>query len=416
MRYDSGLDTRFAHMHVKLTPICLAFTAVLALASSGCSKGDKVQATTREDTARSVKTEPVRQEAIRRTVDVVGTLAAEDQVTISSEASGRVSRILADLGDPVTAGQVLVELDREKLQYNADGQAASLERALAKYGAGSPDRLPPAERTPDVQRAEAELVQARQAYDRAAELHKRQLLPKQVLDDADATLRSRQAGYDAALQNAKNLRADIAASVASAKLADRQLRDTYIRAPFNGHVEKRLVSLGQLVDAHTPVMSIVRVDPLKVTAEIPESMAPWIKVGQPLELSVDAYPDKPFSAAVSRISPAVSPQTRAFPFEGLVPNSQGVLKPGTFARVHIESGRVDQVLTLPYAAIQYRYGVNRVFVVQGNRLAARELKVGERVGERIEILSGVKAGDPVAVTDVDQLADGQHVTVGPGGE
>ena len=79
-----------------------------------------------------------------------------------------------------------------------------------------------------------------------------------------------------------------------------------------------------------------------------------------------------------------------------MPNTDAVLKPGTFARVHIESGKVDDVLTLPYAALQYRYGVNRVFVVNGDRLAMRELKVGERLGDRIEIVSGVKAGEPVA--------------------
>jgi hypothetical protein len=77
---------------------------------------------------------------------------------------------------------------------------------------------------------------------------------------------------------------------------------------------------------------------------------------------------------------------------------------------------VDQVLTLPFAAIQYRYGVNRVFVVQRGQLAARELKVGERVGDRVEIRSGVQAGDAVALTDVDQLADGQRVSVAPAGE
>jgi membrane fusion protein (multidrug efflux system) len=77
---------------------------------------------------------------------------------------------------------------------------------------------------------------------------------------------------------------------------------------------------------------------------------------------------------------------------------------------------VDQVMTLPYAALQYRYGVNRVFLVEGGQLAARELKVGERLGDRVEILAGVKAGDPIALTDVDQLADGQHVTVAPNGE
>jgi multidrug efflux pump subunit AcrA (membrane-fusion protein) len=395
---------------------CLACAALIALASPGCSGRDKAQATAVEDKARAIKTEPVKAESIRRNVDVVGTLAAEDQVTISAEASGSVSRILVDLGDRVVAGQILVELDREKLQYSADEQKAALDRALAKYGATSPDRLPPIEQTPDVQRAAAELLQAKQAFDRAAELYKRQLVPKQVLDDADVAYRTKQAAQESAMQNAKNLRADIAASVATAKLADRQLRDASIRAPFNGYVEKRLVSLGQLVNVQAPVMSVVRVDPLKVTAEIPEALAPWVKVGQPVTLLVDAYPAKPFTATVSRISPSVTTQTRAFPFEALVPNPENLLKPGSFARVHLESSRVDQVRTVPFASIQYRYGVNRVFVVQSGQLAAREVKLGERAGERVEILSGVEAGNEVAITDVDQLADGQRVSVVPTGE
>ena len=383
--------------------------AVLLVVSSGCSKGGKVPARSVEE-AKTIKIEAVKTEAIRRNVEVVGTLAADDQVTISAEASGRVNRILADLGDRVVAGQVLVELDREKLRYNADEQNADLERALAKYGASTPDALPSIEQAPDVQKAAAELLQAKQSLDRAAELYKRQLVPQQLLDDADATYRAKQATYESAMQNAKNLRADIAASVASAKMADRQLRDASIRAPFGGYVERRLVSLGQLVNVQTPVMSVVRVDPLKVTAEIPEALAPWVKVAQRVTLFVDAYPDKPFTATVSRISPSVSPQSRAFAFEALVPNPGNDLKPGTFARVRLESSRVDRVLTLPFSAMQYRYGVNRVFVVQAGRLSARELKVGERAGERVEILGGVQAGDAVALTDVDQLADGQRVT------
>jgi RND family efflux transporter MFP subunit len=394
----------------------LAFAALIAVTSPGCSGGNKAQATAVEDKARVIKTEPVKAESIRRNVDVVGTLAAEDQVTVSAEASGSVSRILVDLGDRVVAGQILVELDREKLQYSADEQKAALDRALAKYGASSPDRLPPIEQTPDVQRAAAELLQAKQAFDRAAELYKRQLVPKQVLDDADVVYRTKQAAQESAMQNAKNLRADIAASVAAAKLAERQLRDASIRAPFDGYVEKRLVSLGQLVNVQTPVMSVVRVDPLKITAEIPEALAPWVKVAQPVTLFVDAYPDRPFTATVSRISPSVTTQTRAFPFEALVPNPENLLKPGSFARVHLESSRVDQVRTVPFAAIQYRYGVNRVFLAQNGQLAAREVKLGERNGDRVEILTGVEAGSEVAITDVDQLADGQHVSVVPAGE
>ena len=383
----------------------------LAVVAVACSKSETAQARGREDAAKPIKTESVRQEAVRRSVEVVGTLAAVDEVTVSSEAEGRVARLFSDLGDRVVAGQALLELDREKPQYNLDQQKAALERALAKFGATDPSHLPPIEKTPDVLKAQAELVQAKQAFDRADELNRRQLVPKQTLDDAEAMFQSKQASYDASLQNARNLRADIAASEAALKLADRELRDTAIRAPFDGYIQKRLVSLGEYVKVQTPVMAVVRVDPLKVTAEIPEKMAPWIKLGQTAELHVDAYPDKTITGKISRISPAVNTATRAFPFEALVPNTDALLKPGTFARVHIESSKVDQVMTLTYAAIQYRYGVNRVFVVDGDHLVARELKVGERLGERIEVVDGVKPGDAVALTEVDKLSDGTRVSV-----
>ena len=392
---------------------CVAAAAALVFAAgaAACSKSESAQARGRDEAAKPVKVERVREEAVQRSVEVVGTLAAVDEVTISSEAEGRVSKLFADLGDRVHAGQTLVELDAEKLQYNADQQKAALARALAKYGAPDPQHMPAVERTPDVVRAQAELVQARQGFDRAQELHKRQLVPRQTLDDAQATLQAKQAGYDSSLQNAKNLRADIDASEAAAKLAERQLRDTTIRAPFDGYVQKRLVNLGEYVKVQTPVMAVVRMDPLKVAAEIPERMAPWIKVDQPIDLHVDAFPGKTIAGKVSRISPAVTTSTRAFPFEALVPNSDAQLKPGTFARVRIVSSRVDQVLTLPYAALQYRYGVNRVFVVDADRLVVRELRVGERLGDRIEIMSGVKAGETVAISDVDKLIDGTKVSV-----
>jgi len=391
-----------------MRPTFLVAMAAAVLAA-GCSKTETAQARGREATAKPVATEVVRQDTVKRSVELVGTLAAVDQVMISSEADGKVSRILADLGDRVTAGQTLIQVDREKQQYNLEQQQASLARALAQYGAPDPQHLPDVEKTPDVQKANADLVQAKQAFDRTSELFKRTLVPQQMLDDAAAALQSKRASYDLSLQSAKNLRASIQASEASMKLADRQLRDTEIRAPFDGYVEKRLVNLGELVKAQMPVMAVVRVDPLKVVAEIPEKMAPWINEGQPVQLLVDAYPDRTFTGKVSRISPAVNTATRAFPFEALVPNKDAVLKPGTFARVHIESGKVDEVLTLSFKALQYRYGVNRVFLVDGDKLTVRELKVGDRLGDRIEVIDGVKKGDTVAVTDVDKLVDGMKI-------
>jgi RND family efflux transporter MFP subunit len=395
---------------------CTTTAAVLllsSLAASACSKSESAQARGRDDTAKPVKIEMVGEETVTRSLEVVGTLAAVDDVTVSSEADGIVSRIHHDLGDRVRAGDVLVELDREKAEYNLEQQRAALARTLAQYGAPDPQHLPPSEKTPDVQKAAADLAQAKQSYDRASQLFKRTLVPQQTLDDAATALQSKQASYDSSLQNAKNLQASIAAADAAMKLADRQLRDTYIRAPFDGYVQRRFVNLGQLVKGSgtpVPVMSVVRIDPLRVTGEIPEKMVPWIAVGQPVEIHVDAYPDKAIAGKMSRISPAVNSATRAFPFEALVPNDGALLKPGTFARLSVRTNKADKVLTLPYSALQYRYGVNRVFVVAGDHLVAKELRVGERLGDRIEIVSGVGAGEPVAMTDVDKLVDGLKVS------
>jgi RND family efflux transporter MFP subunit len=386
-----------------------ALSLAVLIAPAACTKASGARATAGDAPPRQVKVERVRQEAFHRAVDVVGTLAGDDEVTISSQAEGAVHRILADLGDPVREGQPLVELDREKLQYNFDQQKAALARALTKYGASDPEHRSAIEETPDARKAAAELAQAQQGLERARELFRKQLIPQQTLDDAVTTLQSKQASYDAALQNARNLSADIDASQAAMKLADRQLRDAYIRAPFDGYVQKRMVSTGELVKAEMPVMTVVRVNPLKVIAEVPERMAPWVKTGQPVTLRVDAFPNRTFDAAVTRISPGVNPQTRTFVVQAAAPNAEGLLKPGTFARVHLETALVEQVLTIPYDAMQYRYGVYRAFEVSGDRLVIHELKTGDRVGDRMEILEGVKLGDTIARTDVDNLVDGMKV-------
>jgi RND family efflux transporter MFP subunit len=391
--------------------LILVLLCTTAVVTSGCADSSAEQAGGQKEALKAVKTDAVRQESVRRTLEVVGTLAAEDQVTVSSEVDGVVRRVLADLGDRVAAGQALVELDREKLQYSLDQQRAAHARSLSRYGATDAEHLPRVEDTPDVRRAAAELAQAKQALERAKELQKRQLIPQQTLDDADTTLRLKTAAYDLSLQDAKNLQSDIDAASAAMKLAERHLEDASIRAPFAGYVQQRMVSLGELVKAQMPVMTVVRVDPLKLRAEIPERMAPWVKIGQQLTLRVDAFPDKTFSATISRISPGVTTETRTFAFEALAPNGEALLKPGTFARVHLETSLVEQVMTIPYAAMQYRYGVYRAFAINGDKLDARELKTGDRVGDRMEILAGLNTTDRVAVTEVDTLTDGMKIAV-----
>jgi HlyD family secretion protein len=224
----------------------IAALLVLSLGALGCSKSETAQARSRDAAAKSVSVSPVHKNSVRRSVDVVGTLAAVDQVTISSEADGRVREVLADLGDRVKAGQVLIRLDNEKQQYTFEQQKAAYARALAQYGATDADHLPEIEQTPDVKRATADLDQATQNFDRASELFKRTLIPQQALDDAHSALQARKAQHESARQNAEPPGQH--PGVAS----DHELRrtatpDTDIRALSDGHVEKRPVNLGELV-------------------------------------------------------------------------------------------------------------------------------------------------------------------------
>src|SRR5215510_7458699 len=119
---------------MSIRALIVAMLCTMATAISGCADSSAGQEGP-EEAAKAIKTDTVRQESIRRTLEVVGTLAAEDQVTVSSEVDGVVRRIGADLGDRVAAGQPLVQLDREKLQYSLDQQRAAHERSLTKYGA-----------------------------------------------------------------------------------------------------------------------------------------------------------------------------------------------------------------------------------------------------------------------------------------
>src|SRR5262245_1541485 len=131
----------------------LVLQCAIAAVIAGCTDSSAEQKGKSKETAKTVKTESVRQESVRRSLDVVGTLAAEDQVTVSSEVDGVVRRVLADLGDRVASGQALVELDREKLQYSLDQERAAHARSLTKYGASDGEQLPRIEDATVVRRA-----------------------------------------------------------------------------------------------------------------------------------------------------------------------------------------------------------------------------------------------------------------------
>lgn len=391
-----------------------AVVFAILCAAAGCGRERSVQAAG-EDKGRGVTVANAQTRDIRRAVDVVGTLAAREEVVVSAEVAARVARIVHDLGDRVPEGTPLIELDQEKLQYRAEAQKAALEQARARYGASDDgSELPPLERVPTVVSTGAQLSEAQQNLERAKSLAARSLLSKSDLDAAQTKFDTAKAAHDTALATARQLRADIEAQSSSLRLAQRDLRDAVIRAPFDGYVAERLVSVGQYVQTQTPVMRIVRLHPLKLTAEVPERFAPWIETGREVAVRVDAYPQETFKGKIVRIGPSVRQASRAFAIEGEVPNADGRLKPGTFARVQITTDHVDRAVTIPASAVQSRYGTNRVFVVQNGQLAGREVVLGDRLGDVVEVSQGLTAGTPIVASDVEQLADGMRVTTRAG--
>jgi membrane fusion protein (multidrug efflux system) len=386
----------------------LALAGLGLLLSAACS-GSADAGKSKPDDAVPVNVVAVQAVDIPREVEAVGTLGAQDETVVSAEVEARVSRLEADMGDHVAAGAPLVVLDAEKLRYRVEEQRAALAQARARLGADG-GQLPAPEETPQVLSAAARRREAEQRLARARQLAERKLVSAEELERADTQLQTARAAHDAALAEARNLLAEIEARQATLKGAGRELQDTVIRAPFAGVVAERLVSPGQFVRVQTPVMRVVRMHPLRLTAEIPERFAPAIRVGHGVTLRVDAYPDRPVEGRITRMSPDVNPRSRAFAIEGEVPNPDGSLKPGTFARVRIVTDRVDRTIAIPAAAVQTRYGRSVVFVVRDGKLAAAEVEVGDRLGPRVEIVKGVTAGSTIVADNVEGLSDGMSVS------
>ncbi len=354
---------------------------------------------------------PVEKRDLRRDVSSVGSLYAFDEVAVSSEIEGRVDRVFVDLGDRVAAGQALVQVSPVELGLARDQQQASLQATRAKLGLveGAED-VPDPKQAAEAKRAAADLDDAESKYRRAKSLFDDGLVPKGTLDEAESKFHSARAAYDIALQTVENLRAELRQRKAAAALAEKKLGDSVIRAPFPGQVKERSVVTGQYLRVQTPVMVIVRVDPLRVRLKVPEKVAGWITLGQDVRVEVEAFPGKTFTGTVARMSPSVDTQTRTLEVEALLKNEDGRLKPGFFAKATIASSQVDSALMVPEAAVRYVFGVYKIFTVKEKKLHEQEVKLGERSGGDVEILEGLTEKDTVAIAPEGQeLREGAPV-------
>lgn len=388
------------------------FSVAVVVLLAACDKPKTIQA--KQDTGPlSIKVAPVATRDVQRVVDGIGTLYPFDETIISAEIEGRVDAVNIDLGDRVALGQILVHISDEEQRYILMQNEAQLRQALERLGLKDEnDKVKDVRETPDPRRTRAELVEAEQRLRRARTLVEQKIASQADLDTADARFKSAQASYEAALNQTRNLIQEVERSKALLELQRKKLRDTTVRAPFVGSVKERQVTVGQYVRPNTPLLTLVKTDVLRLRIEVPERMAPWIRNGQIVEISLEAYEGRKFRGEVWRISPMVDQAKRTFVVEARVENAAGELKPGSYARARVPTQKVERIKLIPLKGVQYVFGTNKAYVVKDETIETRDLKLGDRFDQSVEIVDGLNEGEQIAISQLNKLDTGSKVVVG----
>lgn len=392
-------------------------TALLVLVipfAAGCSKSQSASVLGDASHPTPVHLYTVAEETARRRIQAVGSLYALEESVLSSQVEGNVAAVLADVGDTVKENQPLITLDPQELQLEVDRQRGLVTQVRAQLGIG-PNDPPPTDpkKIATVQRAEADLFDADHKYSRAQQMFRDNLISQQQLDEAASRFQSTKATYTVALQEVDRLKALLVSSEASERLAEKKLNDATIRAPFPGAIKTRNVHPGEYLRVQSPVMVLVRTDRLRARLAVPERWAGWVKDGVTVDLHVEAFPGETFQGKISRINPAVAQDSRTFEAEALLVNLDGRLKPGFFLQASIPSEKEEKTIFLPERAVNYRYGVYKVFLVSGNHVLEHQIRPAGQTederGRRFEVAEGLKPGDRVAVAITGDLHDGAVV-------
>ena len=391
----------------------LAAITLLLCFFAACSSKSK-EASTKADSietpppALDVKTSTVIERNTNRSVEVVGSLVAEDEVTVSSQASGNLAEITVDLGSSVRNGQVIARIDQRELKLKVDQAEGTLHQAEARLGIKRGEKFDPQKQT-DVRMAFAALERARYDLNASRSLAESGDISRQQLDVYQKTVDQAEARYQAALENVRNLEAIVEEKRAALDLAKKQLSDTEIHSPISGVVKEKAASRGEYLQPGKPIVTIVQIDPLRLRADIPEYAAASVQTGQTMTLIVEAFPHRTFSGRVVHIGPSLNEQTRALTVEAQVSNPNNLLRPGMFAKSNLITSKDAVAMMVPRRAIQTIAGLNKVFVIDNGRAIERIVKIGSTDGDLVEVLEGVKTGETLATSNLDKLQDGSIV-------
>jgi membrane fusion protein (multidrug efflux system) len=301
----------------------------------------------------------VNRESISSNFQGTAALEAEAVAQVVAKTSGVVLRILVEEGDQVTRGALLAQLENDR-------QRLSLAQASAN------------------------LRKVQNDLKRQTELFNRKLIGSGVFEQLKFDLETQKASYDIAVL---------------------ELSYTEIRAPISGTLSQRLVKLGNQINLGQTLFRIDDFDPLEARVAVPERDMQAIKAGQPVQMLVDAMPDKVFVGTVGRVSPVVDPKTGTFDVIAQFNDASQTLRSGMFGRVNIVTATHDNTLVVPRVALLTEDGAAAVYVVAGGRVARKSVRVGFTGDGRSEILEGLTAGDQVITLGQNAVREGSLVAV-----
>jgi RND family efflux transporter MFP subunit len=352
-----------------------------------------------------VQTVRVAEVPVGRSVVVSGTLSAYDQATITAKVPGRLAALAVDLGSRVRKGQLLARIDAREYQIRVQQAQAALAEARARAGLADGSIDPRQSGT--VRAAQAVLDASRAAHERAVALAREGLISKAELDAAESARKVAESRHQDAIEEIQGRTASAGGRGADVALARQQLADTAIHAPFSGVVQEKRASIGEYLGAGAPVVDLVKVDPLRFRAAVPEREASAVRVGQEVRISAEGLP--PVIGRLARISPTISERNRVLTVEADIPN-QGTLRPGVLVKAEIVTDTSRTALTVPNDAVVSFAGLQKVLMVVDGKAVERPVVTGERTEQWTEITSGVAAGDQVVIKP-GNLQSGQTVTV-----
>ncbi|HNY66240.1 MAG TPA: efflux RND transporter periplasmic adaptor subunit [Deltaproteobacteria bacterium] len=321
----------------------------------------------------NVKVWPVEKRSVQPYLDSIGSLYPDEEVTVSSEADGMLRAVYVDEGTPVSRGTVLAKVDDTDYRLNV-----STAEALVKQ-------------------AEAGLLNLKVEHRRKEALYKEELVTLQQFDDISTRL---------AVETQELQRAQVALS-----LARQRLHKTTVCSPIQGIVKLKMVSAGDFVRTSMPVMTIVRINPLKLSFSVTEKDVGLLKVGQDIVFTVDTFPGREFKGTLKVIYPSLDERTRTLRAEALVENPTLELKPGFFARVKVYTSSPREAVVVPATSLLYEGTKVKAFLQEGDRARERSLRIGSKYGEMVEVLEGLTGGEKLIVVGQNNLADGMKIHV-----